>query len=139
MQTEALSAVCAANFQQFQEPKTVSAICDGIRIGKPAKEFICTALQDLDDNTPAMMPPVDSIIFNKEGKKKMLCFPPKVFIHPIPLIPSQALICVPPWLQALICVPPWFQALKMSCHFFLSRHFFENESPFFWESPFFRK
>ena len=60
----------------------------------------------------------------------MLCFPPKVFIHPIPLIPSQALICVPPWFQALICVPPWFQALKMSRHFFL-------ESPFFFESPFF--
>ena len=59
----------------------------------------------------------------------MLCFPPKVFIHPIPLIPSQALICVPPWFQALICVPPWFQALKMSRHFF-------HESPFFRKSPF---
>ena len=122
LQTEALSAVCASYFQHFHEVKTVSVICDGIRIGKPAKEFLCTALQDLDDNTPAMMPPVDSI-FNKEGKK-MLCFPPKVFIHPIPLIPSQALICVPSWFQALICVPPWFQALKMSRHFFL-------ESPFF--------
>ena len=67
LQTEALSAVCASYFQHFHEVKTVSVICDGIRIGKPAKEFLCTALQDLDDNTPAMMPPVD-IIFNKQGE-----------------------------------------------------------------------
>ena len=74
LQRQALSAVSASYMQHFHEVPTVSVICDGIKIGKPAKEFIVTGLQDMNDNTPAMMPPVDSI-FNKEGKKNALLSP----------------------------------------------------------------
>jgi hypothetical protein len=59
IQRKALCSHMATCFESFQVPSSVACITDGVRIGKPAKEFTATAVEDLATAVVGVLPPAD--------------------------------------------------------------------------------
>jgi hypothetical protein len=59
IQRKALCGHMAGCFEAFEVPSSVACITDGVRIGKPAKEFTATAVEDLATAVVGVLPPAD--------------------------------------------------------------------------------
>ena len=78
MQTQSMCHYTAGCYESFEIPQTISAITDGVRIGKPAKELTATIIQSLVTGDLAVLPPAElqEGVRNNPKSTKNRDFPP---------------------------------------------------------------
>ena len=82
MQTQSMCHYTAGCYESFEIPQTISAITDGVRIGKPAKELTATIIQSLVTGDLAVLPPAElqeGVRNNPKSTKNRDFPPPKGF------------------------------------------------------------